>query len=631
MTAPSFSLELTWIDGASTMPLQFCPGKGGEEIRAGAAFVDQKDQTASYLTQVPTKLAVRAERSLPVPRDEIELALSATAKGVEVSFWILEFAGDKQIAKTSWPVQRDKVVRWKPHAECESIRLAWRLRGSGALERARVVAQQRGVEEARTARLLATWRALNESKTSLVTADDTADCPAQLGTAPTAVAPANLAAHPFFRAHGITSVELDGDPIVVPEYQQVWPFLQRAIAERRYTWTSPFTGEPMHSADAMIVSEPAGRPYVFVRFESAGHVMYLILSAFRSSRVGVYFPVEEIVVSRLNLGTLICALRSLMVRNAGEVVRYLRTAERRLVVPLNTMSHWGHVMLNELDALQWLFDSGNAANIDRWLLGEIGFFEVDQLFAEIPRDRLRPAMSTEARFRICLEENAMVIRPQIAAYFLGEKAGERLVDYWRREPAGDIEARLAGRFPVLWCEVRANDRLWTNQREGLVAIVDKLRARYPALTIVFAGWSRMLGEVRTDDEKMIAVEHQVLRSLADVLGVDCVPVLGVPTGEKLRWALACDFHVSIVGSGMLFPLLARLPGVTVSSIYYQENDLFLGDRERQSNWMYGIDQLVVVPKQFVTDDAAISNAEIRNFSVDPHALAELVDEELRKL
>jgi hypothetical protein len=238
-------------------------------------------------------------------------------------------------------------------------------------------------------------------------------------------------------------------------------------------------------------------------------------------------------------------------------------------------------------------------------------------------------MSTEERFRTCLEHNAMVIRPQIASYFLGEKAGTRLVEHWRREDDGSIAAKLEGRFPVLWCEVRANDRLWTNQREGLVAIVDKLRPKYPNLAIVFAGWSRML-DVRADDEKMITVEHQVLTSLAEVLGVECIPVLGVPTGEKMRWALACDFHLSIVGSGMLFPLLARIPGVTVSSRYYQENDLFLGDPERQANWMYGLDRMVVVPKQFVTDDAAITNAEVRNFSVDPQALADLVDAHLAR-
>ncbi len=635
----TFSFDVTWLDGPKAMPLQFCPGKGGERItETGAAAVEQKDQTASYLTQLPARLAQRAASSLSVPTGEIELALAVSAKGVEVSFWILEFAGEQQIAKTSWPVLRDKVVVWKPHRDCETIRLAWRLKGSGTLDTARLVSQERGSDAKLTARHLKTWRALNALKGSIGEIETARDCPSQLGPAPDVIAPVDVATHPVLSALGIdpAKLEVDGDPILAEDQLRVWPFLKRVITDRRYAWKCPFTGETLHSSDAVIVSEPAGRPYVFVRFESAGHVMFLILSAFRSSRVGVYFPIEELVVSRLKLGSLVCALRSLAVRHAGELERYLGTTERRTLIPLNTMSHWGHVLLNELDALQWLFDSGNDANVDLWLQGEVGFFKLDELFDEIPPTKLRAAMSTDERFAICLRENAMVVRPQIASYFLGDKAGDRLVDYWRREGERDgstaaIAARLDGRSPVIWVEVRANDRLWTNQREGLVAVIEKLRAGYPKLTVIFAGWSRMLG-VSADDEKMIATETQFVTSLSDALpGIHCIPLLGVMTGEKMRWALACDFHLSIVGSGILFPMLAGLPGVIVSSVYYQENDLFIGDTQKQVRWVTGVDKAVVLPKQFVTDDVSIQNAEVRNFAVDPDALANLVESELAKV
>jgi len=640
---PFFPFVVDWVNSTSTVvPLYFCSDHGGARVlESGAAAVDSKDQAASYLTQVPAHMSLRPETSLEIPADEIELALSVTTRGIEVSLWMLEFYGEQQVAKTSWPLKQDRTVRWKPHQDCDSIRLGWRLKGTGTLDSARLTARELGYEAKETERLMTLWHALSAPKAALdgATVTGSNECPKYLGSSPEVILPAAVATHPFFRSRGIdaSKIILDGPVFEGVLDPRVWPYLQQTIAEGAYQWTSPFTGELIRSADTFLVSEPAGRPYVLVRFESAGHVFFLILCPFRCSRIGVYFPGEEIVVSRLKLGNLIRGLRSLAVRNAVDFQRYLTTVEpRKTLVPINTMSHWGHVVLNELDALQWLFDSGNDSRIDLWLRGEVGFVNFDELFDEIPRARLHDAFSADDRFRFCVRENALIIRPQIASCYLGERAGTRLVEFWKAAgdhngSNADIEAKLAGLSPVIWCEIRANDRIWTNQLEGLQTVVAKLKPRYPNMAIVLAGWSRML-EASAEDEKMIASEARVMKAITDALeGTTCVPVLGVPTAAKLLWALSCDLHISIVGSGLLFALLARLPGVTLVSRYYQENELCLGDAERQVNFMYGVARLVVLPTRFVTDDPNIANGEIRDFRVDAEALADLVDAELAKL
>jgi hypothetical protein len=74
-----------------------------------------------------------------------------------------------------------------------------------------------------------------------------------------------------------------------------------------------------------------------------------------------------------------------------------------------------------------------------------------------------------------------------------------------------------------------------------------------------------------------------------------------------------------------------LPGVTLVSRYYQENELYLGDEKRQVHIMYGDDRLVVLPTKFVTDDASIKHGDVRDFSVDAGALADFVQAELAKI
>ncbi|MBA2541393.1 MAG: methyltransferase domain-containing protein [Deltaproteobacteria bacterium] len=634
-----FPFVVDWPDGAMrVVPFYFCANHDGERFTdSGAAVIEQKDQVASYLTHVPAfGMSRRPESSLSIPDDEVELALSVIATGVEVSLWIIEFNGEQQIARTSWPVQDDTTVRWKPHRDCESIRLGLRLQGSGTLDSARVELRERGHQAKETERLMMLWRSLNAPKSALGSVVAAIECPTYLGPDPEVLARAAVATHPFFQSRGIdaSKIVLDEGALVGKIDRGVWAYLKEAIADREYRWICPFTGDSIRSKDTFIVSEPAGYAYVLVRFESAGQVFFLIICPFRSSRIGVYFPAGEVVVSRLKLGTLVRGFRSLAVRNADRFKRYLTTTEpRKTTVPLNTLGHWGHVVLNEIEALQWLFDTGNDAKIDLWLKGEVGFFHLDALFPEIPPAKVRQTLSPDERFRCCLDENALIVNPQISSYYLGEKAGTRLVELWRREgerngAAADIRAKLAGRFPVIWCEIRANDRLWSNQLEGLKAVVAKLEPHYPNMALVLAGWSRML-KPSAVDEKMIARETHVIKRIAEALaGTTCVPVLGVPTAEKMLWALSCHFHISIVGSGLLFALLARLPGVTLVSRYYQENELYMGDEERRVHFMYGVDRLDVLPTKFVTDDSSIENGEIRNFSVDAGALADFVQAHL---
>ena len=603
----------------------------------GFSFAQDKGQH-TYLTHAPARMTASPQGSFPIPGGEVSLEVDIDIDGPAVSLWIIEFEGNEQVGRHSWRVDKQRrAIKWTPNPACDSIRLALRVAGPGKVGHARI-----RIVDTADDQVMELWRLLNEPKADIDRrAGDLLtsriDVAKGVGSIPVVVPLPRDSADPVAVRRLLADYGLKEDAIQLDSAtvdQEVFEHLKSALADRAYSWRCPYSGDAVRSADTFLVSHPSGRPYTFVRFEGAGYAYYLILCPFRGSRIGAYFPQHELVVSRLKLGPVVRVFRALAVRNAASMRRYLQADRpRQLTVPLNTMSHWGHVVLNEFEALQWVFDSGAAEDVDIWLKGEVGFVEIERLFPEIAREKLRSAFSAESRFRFCLEESALVVRPQIAFMLLGEEIAHRLVDHCRAEGARlglahDVDRRLAGHFPIIWCELRTNDRMWLNQLEGLQAVVKRLKAEFPQLAVVLAGWSRMLAP-NAGDEKMIGREEKVAARLAEALGdTPCFAISGVTTKEKMLWTLASDLHISIFGSGILFPLLAGLPGVTLCSRYYQENEIFLGDPDRQVHFMQGDDRLSVLPARYVSDNMDEANGEVRGFSADPEALAQLVREQV---
>jgi hypothetical protein len=429
-------------------------------------------------------------------------------------------------------------------------------------------------------------------------------------------------------AYGITPDFLDFDTDFF-EFS-LSPSVEYAIENRRYRSSCPFSGRTIFSADAFFCAYPEGRPYVIVRHEAEGRAFYEIFDGFGGAKIGAYFPDMALIISRLKLETVIRSFHQLVLRNINAYLDYLRGSIRRTAIPINTITHCGHWLLCELEAIRIIAEKYGKQDVDAWADLNIYYIRVQEIYPEIEATHV--LSDAEEMFRVGIENNFMFVLPRITNYFIGEQAIRSL-----RTAAQDAEKEPAHRQltpspptrkPRLWIELRANDRLWINQREVLRACIDRLRARYPELQLVFAGWSRM-NCYRAEDEKMIAVEKTAVESmLAEFSSMDPVFVSGVTFDAKLAVARSCNFHVSTHGTGVLFPLIAEVPGAMVTNRGDMQRFRQPDGSLRPPVYVSGQPPLTLVPEELVLDEPGAEHWQKRSFRVDPERFAEFLEKSM---
>ena len=629
---------IDWLDQATQL-LPLLPVGKPLSIAAngdGGLISEQGANEHFYLTSERANLNRSPEYSPELPNSDIDIQVFVDTDIQIVSFWAISFTYGRVTDRKSWPLHGKVLnVQWTPPSGVDQVRFAFRFVGSGEVRSLALRGQSLSVSDADEINRV--WKELHAPKhlnSRRRTARINTLKNAPRHDPPQRIEPPAWSMDPDISRDQLHALGITPEWLVldrVTEGAEVFEHLKTALRDGVYTWRCPFSGEDIRSNDTFLVSEPEGRPYTFVRYEYAGRIYYCVYCPFRGSRIGLYLPDVHVVVSRLRLQTLIVVFRRFMLRHESAVRRYLRyTGPRPTLVPLNTMSHFGHVMLNELEALTWLFESGAASAVDRWMIGEIGFWPIERLFPQIAAAEPHFQASIEGQFLYCLEERAFIVRPEIAFMGLAARTQKRLLTYCRHEgerigTLEEIRDQLTGHFPILWIEARSTDRLWLNQAEGLSATAQRLKPLYPNMAIVVAGWSRMTS-IREEDARMIDKDLETINGIRTAFpDIPCFTVLGESTASKILWALNCHCHITIFGSGIIYPILAGLPGLVLCSRYYQENEVFLTDPRKRVRMMDGDEHLSFVPSAFIEDDIGEANAEIRGFRIEPSAIADQIE------
>jgi hypothetical protein len=290
------------------------------------------------------------------------------------------------------------------------------------------------------------------------------------------------------------------------------------------------------------------------------------------------------------------------------------------------MNHCGHWLLCEIEALSKIVHSAQARLVDEWIDCGLHFIDTAKLIPEIKPTS--SAKGSDGIFRNSLLDGHFVVLPRIGHYFIGSsaKAGIRkYIDEWKAQSGFDqyLKHKLTGKWPVIWMEWRANDRLWLNQKEGLAALIQRLRSRYPDFAIVIGGWSRMNVE-RPSDEAMIEKEEVIFSEVAELFGAaQAYFVSGESLINKFAWADNCDAYACIHGTGLVFPLIAGIHGTTITS----QHDYGRIHKARTGvpEYVYGQEELSFVPAEFVKDEETKLGYALTNFDVDPNGFADFFE------
>lgn len=612
--------------------------------------IELADGEACYLANAgPKQLRTRPELVFAPPAEPVNVSLHVDQAGLELALWIIEFAGDQHLASQRWRVTGGRInATWSPTPGTDGVRLALRVMGKGVIRSAKfsVGASQRATDEAATRSSadqvrdgwLTAWKALNRPKSEM---DTTIESVMSASLTPQVrLAALNQivlevsrvpgeAAKTQLAGIGIDPRNLDFD--TAPYGATISPSILSALKTGRYTSRCPFTGESVVSSDSFLVCHPSGRPYVFVRFECGDKVFFQIYDCYGGAKVGLYLPGSETVVSRLKIGEVIGWFQYLVLRSALQFVTYLLDpSPRTTCVPLETMSHLGHWFFNELEAISDLADKGLDARVDVWLRLEQSFLNSADLFPWMRQRHVEFAGSAEAAFNYCLNTRRMVVLPRLGNYFIGEEVTRQMRAVVAREASESrldarISAKLQGKWPVLWVEIRVHDRTWINQVEAMPVVIEMLRRRYPNLAVVVGGWSRMITP-RGDDEVMIRKEQDFIAQLAASAQADLHFVSGERATRKFAWARHCHAYLATHGTGLAFPLLYGIHGVTIANLVDIDRYAPMGGAPPE--YVHGQRRLLFVPRDHVEDHDVGQHWQTRGFRIDPAGLAEFLDREV---
>lgn len=306
---------------------------------------------------------------------------------------------------------------------------------------------------------------------------------------------------------------------------------------------------------------------IFYRFETK-EVFYVATAGIGSGfgKSAVYFPKHELLVTAgdpwgIQEGDLM-ELKARMVCDARACCEYLSDTEgksRKSAVCLG-FYHFAHHLWNELSGLHRLHKKGLLRRVDRFLVLREPLGPIEQIFPEIPENRIERKDNTSDLFYEILENGYFAIR--VGDDYLASDLASRVAKVSSANclPATLDAVREAKRryHPLLWIGIRVGNRAWADQVDGLSDVIASLQKEYPTLGVVFDGFSLPADTPAESGEHrgyagILAQENEIVDRIAANLqqrqvAIGVFNIIGLSIHDANVWAHAIDVYVSPYGS-----------------------------------------------------------------------------------
>jgi len=363
-------------------------------------------------------------------------------------------------------------------------------------------------------------------------------------------------------------------------------FQLTALRKKTVYALCPFTGKLVKSHHSLI----ANINVIFYRFEG-NHVFYVIaagLNGFKKS--ALYIPREELIVTAGNLWSFeehdLFELKARVVCHFRSCHRYFSNYEpsRKTAVCIG-FYHFAHHLWNELSGVDRLRKRKLLDRVDRFLVMREPLGKIEEIFPEVPRDKIERKNSNEAIFEDIVSNDLFVVR--VGDDFITRELAKRVYRVAKASclPATLDSVRRARKkhSPLLWIGIRVGSRMWTNQVDGLSKLINSLHSEFPRLGIVFDGFS--LPADRSDEScdnqeyaDILSQENGVVDDIIARLyrhprGVPGIfNIIGDSISDANVWAHAIDVYVSPYGTLQhKVGWLTNKPGIVHSNQKLLEN------------------------------------------------------------
>lgn len=303
----------------------------------------------------------------------------------------------------------------------------------------------------------------------------------------------------------------------------------------------PSTGIRLHSNRSIYYS--GHLCFCWYRFVGQ-EVFYLITGDHWREKLALYFPSSELIVSLTPSQVIkaedISLFKAYVVTDWKRIAPYILSSDKTEKVAIIWFRHFAHHLWNELSAIYQLYESNSLDKIDRFLVVNEPLGCIDEIFPEIPSEKIKLVKPQELSREI-LENNYFLL--SLGHAFIKEELAKRVyqVSLHKCSPAflTGVESAKKKHFPLLWISIRLGSRTWISQVEGLANVIKSLAENFPNLGVVIDGFSlpeNREGFVNPQHETTIKKEKETVQKILSLL----------PPGIKIYDAVGCWLHQSIV-------------------------------------------------------------------------------------
>jgi hypothetical protein len=336
-----------------------------------------------------------------------------------------------------------------------------------------------------------------------------------------------------------------------------------AVQNKSVRGFCPFGGGPVVSRQSLL----ANINVICYRFETK-EVFYVATAGIGSGfgKSALYFPKHELVVTAGDPWGFqeddLMELKARMVCGAKACCEYLSDTEgksRKSAVCLG-FYHFAHHLWNELSGLHRLYKKGLLRRVDRFLVLREPLGPIEQIFPEIPEDRIQRKDDTSDLFYEILENGYFAVR--VGDDYLASDLASRVAKVSSAnclpttlDTVKDAKSRY---HPLLWVGIRVGNRAWADQVDGLSNMIASLQKEYPTLGVVFDGFSLPADISAESSEQrgyagILAQENEIVNRIVENLrqrqvAVGIFNIIGLSIHDANVWAHAIDVYVSPYGS-----------------------------------------------------------------------------------
>lgn len=370
----------------------------------------------------------------------------------------------------------------------------------------------------------------------------------------------------------------DSSPIkLAQKVDKGFAYYQQSIVETGYVYSvCPVSGRILRSNQSLYIQHNNFLPTGIYRF-AGNEVFYFIVGCHHAIWLAIYLPRWELIIRPTNnpfstdYFSLINELKGGAVGFRQLFKTYISKEDKKeIAAVVGWLGNLGHYFWNDLSGIQHLSDNEILSKVNKFLMGNYNFFNIGEIFPEIPAENIVQIPDRWSLLRTTLENNYFTVRltDLVIKERLASNIYQAAISRCSQEFLQQLE-KAKKHFPLLWIQIRLRYRVWVSQVEGIANIIKALHSDYPNLGVVIVGnWyftetDEIEGCPQIENEK--AMLEQILALLPCTTNI--YSLIGRPSYEIMAWANAIDTYIVPFASGITFVAkLANKVGVIHSTL-----------------------------------------------------------------